>query len=208
MKQISIDYCALKYLNNYLEFEKDILNEYQLNNKKWSRENFKKFATYFKVARNLKELSDANPRYVIVCDIINNFTITENNIENVQNLVKKVKLNHKKELVSLCSKALWFKNTNCKIYDSQAKKGLEKTSGNKIKNYNEYYNCWVKNYTLNRGKIVNSVNKLANMKNYTLNGSFECVIIKNEWFNERVFDTYLREIGKIKNKLCIQKLKN
>ena len=28
---------------------------------------------------------------------------------------------------------------------------------------------------------------------------------KNEWFYERVFDTYLREIGKIKNKLCIQK---
>jgi hypothetical protein len=172
MKQISIDYCALKYLNNYLEFEKDILNEYQLNNKKWSRENFKKFATYFKVARNLKELSDTNPRYVIVCDIINNFTITKNNIENVQNLVKKVKLNYKKELVSLCSKALWFKNTNCKIYDSQAKKGLEKISSNKIKNYNEYHNCWVKNYTLNRDKIVTSVNKLANMKNYTLNGSF------------------------------------
>ena len=198
MKQISIDYCALKYLNNYLEFEKDILNDYKLNNEEWETDNFKKFATYFKVARNLKELSDDNPRYVIICEIINNFIITENNIENVKNLVEKVQVNYNKELVSLCSKALWFKNKSSKIYDSQAKKGLENICGNKIKNYNEYYNCWVKNYTLNRDKIVNSVNKLAKMKNYTLNGYFECNILKNEWFYERVFDIYLREIGKLK----------
>jgi hypothetical protein len=203
MKKISIDYCALKYLNNYLEFEKDIINGYEFNNKEWDTDNFKKFATYFKIARNLEKLSNDNPRYSIVCNILNNFIITENNIENVQNLVKKVKLNYKKELVSLCSKALWFKNTNCKIYDSQAKKGLEKISGNKIKNYDEYYNCWVKYYTLNRDKIVNSVNKLANMKNYTLNGNFESNILKNEWFNERVFDTYLREKGKKKEEYGI-----
>jgi hypothetical protein len=196
MKQISIDYCALKYLNNYLEFEKDILDAYHLNNENWEHKNFKKFATYFKIARNLKETSEDNPRYTIICDIINNFKFTEHNIENVQKLVKKVKVNYDKELVSLCSKALWFKNTNCKIYDSQAKKGLKKISSNKIKNYFEYHNCWVKYYTLNRDNIITSVNKLANMKNYTLNGHFESNILKNEWFYERVFDTYLRENGK------------
>lgn len=31
-KQISIDYCALKYLNNYLENEKQIIDAYRLNN--------------------------------------------------------------------------------------------------------------------------------------------------------------------------------
>lgn len=198
MKHISIDYCALKYLNNYLEFEKEILEEYLLNSKEWDTNNFKKFATYFIVARNLNELSNDNPRYIIICNIINNFKFTEDNIENVQNLVEKAQVNYDKELVFLCSKALWFKNKSSKIYDSQAKKGLENICGNKIKNYNEYYNWWVKNYTLNRNKIDNSVNKLAKMKNYTLNGSFECNILKNEWFYERIFDTYLREIGKLK----------
>lgn len=208
MKHISIDYCALKYLNNYLEFEKEILEEYHLNSKVWDTNNFKKFATYFKVARNLNELSNDNPRYIIICNIINNFKFTENNIENVQNLVKKVKTKYVKELVSLCSKALWFNNKEIRIYDSQAKIGLTCLSKKNISNYEEFYNIWNYYFELNKNNIIKSTLKLKEIDNYTLFNTFDEKLLNQTWFNERVFDTYLREIGKNKNKICIQKLKN
>jgi hypothetical protein len=205
MKHISIDYCALKYLNNYLEFEKEILESYDLKNKKWEHDNFKKFATYFKVARNLEKSTDDDPRYSIICDIINNFKITENNIENVNSLFEKVKVKYDKELVSLCSKALWFKNKEIRIYDSQAKNGLTFLSKKNILNYEEYYNIWNNYYELSKNNIIKSTLKLKEIDNYTLFNNFDKQLLNQTWFNERVFDTYLREIGKNKNKLCIQK---
>ena len=200
MIQISIDYCALKYLNNYLEFEKEILEAYHLNNKKWEPYNFKKFAAYFKVARNLKKSTDDKPRYFIICDIINNFKFTEDNIENVQNLVEKVQVNYDKELLSLCSKALWFNNKEIRIYDSQAKNGLIFLSNRNISNYEEYYIIWNNYYKLSKSNIIKSTLKLKDIDNYTLFNIFDKQLLNQTWFNERVFDTYLREIGKIKNK--------
>lgn len=208
MKHISIDYCALKYLNNYLEFEEEILESYHLNNKKWEPVNFKKFASYFKVARNLKKSADDDPRYSVICDIINNFKILENNIENVNSLFEKVKVNYKKELVSLCSKVLWFNNKETRIYDSQAKNGLMYFSKKNISNYEEYCNIWNHYYELNKNNIIKSTLNLKEIDNYTLFNNFSKQILNQTWFNERIFDTYLREIGKNKNKICIQKLKN
>lgn len=195
-KQISIDYCALKYLNNYLENEKQIIDAYRLNNYNWDIENFKKFVTYFKVARNINKLTNENPRYNQICKIINNFKLESNIWDSHSNLVNVLQKIYNKELKSLSSKLLWYKKSNFVIFDSQSSKGLKSLSIKKITNYESYCKIWKVEYKKYNKDIYNSCSRLRGLKQYTLYNNFDESLLKTAWFQQRVFDTFLRENGK------------
>jgi hypothetical protein len=195
-KQISIDYCALKYLNNYLENEKQIIDAYRFNNYNWDIENFKKFVTYFKVARNINKLTNENSRYNQICKIINNFKLENNIWDSHSNLVNVLQKIYNKELKSLSSKLLWYKKTDFVIYDSQSSKGLKSLSIEKITNYESYCKIWKAEFKKYDKGILNSCDRLRGLKQYTLYNNFDEGLLKTEWFQQRVFDTFLRENGK------------
>ena len=195
-KQISMDYCALKYLNNYLENEKQIIDAYRFNNYNWDIENFKKFVTYFKVARNINKLTNENPRYNQICKIINNFKLESNIWDSHSNLVNVLQKIYNKELKSLSSKLLWYKKSNFVIFDSQSSKGLKSLSIKKITNYESYCKIWKVEYKKYNKDILNSCSRLRGLKQYTLYNNFDESLLKTAWFQQRVFDTFLRENGK------------
>ena len=66
--------------------------------------------------------------------------------------------------------------------------------------YEDFYNKWKKEYKDNQDEIKICCKKLGSVSNYAIYQSAELEtdiknLIKEEWFYERVYDTYLWHAG-------------
>jgi hypothetical protein len=161
----------------------------------------RKALTYFGVARNFTGLNkDGNAKYILdsLPDISGNVDLTiKMMVKEVTSLADKFANRFKKNL-SAASKLLWLRHRHpFIIYDGRAIKALKLTA-NGLK-YEEYCDCWRRQYQENIQAIKEASLWLATIR------SFLPVYCKAEtnfpglvgspWFKERIFDTYLWEIG-------------
>ena len=100
---------------------------------------------------------------------------------------------HNKNAIVAASKILWILNMGeIIIQDSRAKRSLEKLTGKKIPDYEQYCINWEKQYQIFRPLYISKIQKEGIEK---FNSVFN-----EEWFIRRTFDNYLWSRGKSENK--------
>lgn len=196
MTERNFDYCALQFLNNWLDKEEiyfDLLSSSNLENQ---RQALVKAGGHFRVARNVPKKYDLNgKRYQAILDIL---STTDNlNLDNVVDVVNDVQTSisenyGNRQVLSLTTKFLWLKfKAPVRIYDTQARISL----GTQENNYNAFHEAFSLYYEDKESEIVGACNRLKNVTTYSVspNMSHKDVenIVSKQWFRERVLDMYL-----------------
>ena len=198
----TLDYCALEFLNLWLEKEAALCEQLNSEKIKDQSEALKKAGAYFKVARNLPRKYDEERglyRCEPVLNIVNKIpTIsTESMVQTVQDVSKKIADKYKrKSAISLASKFLWLKfKSPVRIYDSQARMALESKRGDYLA-FNEAYS---KRYDRSEAAIVEACERLERVAAYSaepgISKSRLNDLVSARWFRERVLDIYLWHEG-------------
>jgi len=136
-------------------------------------------------------------------------------ISEVCALVESLKSFYSRELVSASSKFLWFRfRSPIVIYDSFAYEGLRRSCLSFNKQgfnpnrhfvdrytdwYREYAEEWRRQYLSMRAIICHACGELPAFKKFTpafdIEDSALHELVENEWFRERVFDSFLMLLG-------------
>ena len=199
MKQeIPFEYCAMQYLNLYAKSEKTLCEsiESDLNSK-----NIRKVLSNYSVSRtfggicpkNNPEIAEKNLDKIVshVSDVMKS---RANNTNKVVNLAKRFKADFGSYNISAASKLLWvLLRGDVTIYDSQAYKALELTSGS---DYKAFVDAWEAGYASNRKGIKEAIKSLAEIPlvftaAYAMSPKEFKSTIKSEWFCRRVYDQFL-----------------
>lgn len=205
ISQITLEYCSLHYLNQWLSNDKRFVETLAGQSEDNSKlEILEEAATFYKVARNLPKTGDTKKGMIIyqpVLEIIDKVThpLKESEVINVVNGAQKAISDsyHKRGVLSLTTKFLWLKVRHpILIYDRRTKTALKA----KIGNYEDFCIRWKKEYESNLEGIERACAKLYKMSAYTINPTIATEdyikkISEEQWFMDRVFDIYLWHIG-------------
>lgn len=197
-----IEFCALKYLYQWQSTERDLYR--QIKNDP-TQEDLRKALSYFRVARNFPGLNAENnstPALSALFRIRARQNLSA--IEKVIALADDFECEYKSFNLSAASKLLWLSSRRpFLILDSRAVTALTKRFGQRFdaRNYAEYYGSWRTEYSKHESKICEAVERLPKVRNlmpdWPLSDKQLLDLVTNPWFKERVFDTYLWEIGGI-----------
>ena len=207
MSKITFKYCALQYLNQWLDRDSTYCET--LSNEAASEEDklecLAKSAAFYKIARNLPEKFDKQqyiPRYKPLLSIIESQKQSSfsgaslvNAILSVEREISKQYGNRK--LLSLTTKVLWLKfRSPIIIYDSRARATL-RVKGSDL---GEYYKQWNLEYRKHEDEIAKACDSLKDVWEYTsnikvANSTYVMQTAEQQWFKERVFDIYLWSRG-------------
>ncbi len=206
MKKISIEYCSLFYLNQWILYDEKY--NFALNNPKIKEYEkikiLKEASIYYRIARNFptkydekKGLQRLEPVYEII-KMVKSKEFSDNPVEKILRVKEKISNKYGGiKLLSATTKILWIKIKHpIIIYDSQAVNAL----GSKPGDLNEYYHKWKDEYNIVKKEIKNACLDLEKINKYVVNQKIATKeyirnISQNEWFHERVFDAYLWHIG-------------
>jgi hypothetical protein len=201
-KEIPFEYCAMRFLRQWEQSEKELFDAVSNNP---TGDSISDALKYFKVSRNFKDISK-NPslKISIKDDLISvlNDKSESGTVNKVNALTKKTQSLVKKANLSASTKLFWL---SCRapyiIYDSRAVRTLTKKAGHKgiANNYGKYVKAWRTEYDELSDQIEEAIEDLPNARLYMPKTKFTDRQLrsfsKKEWFKERVFDVFLWELG-------------
>lgn len=195
------EFYAHHFINQWYFAEQTIFQKIQSNDRETRLEGLKKGGTYFKIARSLPiefENKNGKKRYEPVLEILESDPLRNCSQSDFSKKVEKVhnelsKHYDNRTVISATSKFLWLKYRNpVKILDSRSKNAL----GIKTNNYSEFVDAWEKKYSELKPEIIKASRRLPSISEFVINDSADIKhICKEEWFLQRVFDTYLWYYG-------------
>ncbi len=203
MRQETIPYCALTYLNLWLSHDRQFHSALINGTDDEKLAALAKAASVYGVARNAPRSGDIDrgmPRFrpVLLClQSCSSASITpENMVAAVTDMNQSLSRSYGRRcLTSLTSKFLWgLVRSPVVIYDANAINAL----GAPL-DYAGYVNCWQDSYRRHRVSIGTACDDLPSVKRYVVDPDITATDIaalaKQEWFCERVFDIWLWHEG-------------
>ena len=132
----TFDFCALQFLNQWLEKEANYCESLASSDASLQRESLVAAGGHFRAARNLPKKYDTDrglQRYEPVLEILNDFApVTFDNVIDVVNYTRQ-RISSKygqRSVLSLTTKFLWLKvKSPVRIYDRQARIALGTSEG-------------------------------------------------------------------------------
>lgn len=202
MPKRTFDFCALQFLNQWLEKEKSYCEMLASPDIETQRLALAKAGGHFRISRNLPthfEKENNFPRYQPVLDVLKN--IGEVNLSNVTDVVNKARdqiSEHygDRNVLSLTTKFLWLKfKSPVRIYDKQARIALK----TKESDFTAFNDAFSDQYADCEERIIGACSNLKNVLSYSVQPEMrqdEIEKISSEhWFRERVLDIYLWNLG-------------
>jgi hypothetical protein len=199
--EFPLEFCALRFLLQWLGKEEQLHRALVSNP---TDEHIRAALAYFQVSRNFKGLGNQPEKASLIRDLlVKTRTNPELTIEKkVEELAKTFKDRFKKCNLSAASKLLWLSFRNpVIIYDQRAEKALSKKLNCKPLDgsYSSYTEAWRRLYADYESEIGDAVTRLPRGRIFMpkcLLTDEELLRTANEpWFKERVFDTFLWEVG-------------
>lgn len=198
----TFDFCALQFLNQWLEKEAGYCNKLLSKDIDERLEALTAAAAHFRVARNLPtkyEKAKNLRRYEPVLDALEDLgPVTSDNITNVlANAHQRISSEYgQRNVLSLTSKFLWLKFKNpIRIYDRKARIALSTEEGD----YPSFYHAFSKRYAECQEQIEQACANLVNVVSYSVQPSMNRweleSLVMSPWFRERVLDIYLWNQG-------------
>ncbi len=199
--KISFEYCSLHYLNWWLSHDMICCQAFDKGDKAEKLNALKEVAAHYSIARNLPtefDLDKGFARYEPILNIID--ALPSNTFEShdivakiteIEGQISKVYGGDKK--LSLTTKFLWMKFKHpVVIYDAMVRTALDTNDGD----LEVYYEKWREQFAVHKKEIVAACAQLASVHQYAANqeiGTKEYIdqISSEQWFHERVLDTYL-----------------
>lgn len=197
--QPSFEYYALRFLLQWEQRERELHT--QLANDP-TLQQLRAGLHYFQVARNFAGLRADDTAQAILEALMNiDFQEGPSPDEKVVALASRFRERLGKFNLSAASKLLWLRHKRPYIiYDSRAVHALRKL-GSILENgnYAQYARCWREEYTQRENEIKKAASRLNEVRAFLTpwdGSAAELMAITAEpWFLERVFDTYLWEMG-------------
>ena len=202
---ISLDYCALSYLNQWQKDDSMLYSLLNSNEVECQKEGIERAVTFYGIARNFPKKYDSSDRFDKVLNRLSNINVKvtlSNFIEIVNDLADNFLEDYKQRNISAASKLLWLRHRDpVIIYDKRAIDGLKSRFQYKGE-YGDYVNfsrTWLQEYENKSQEITVATQKLLSVKQFTYNHLASSEEIKNltkeNWFKMRVFDIYLWNLG-------------
>jgi len=205
--RISFDFCALKYLNMWLNEESRWVRAMSSGVDSEKLAAMFEFGAAYRISRNLyrKYEVDAGlqlPRLQPVLEIIDPLTADDFAGKKLVPAVEKVcaRISERyggRGVQSATTKFLWLKlQSPIVIYDRQARIAV----GSSTADLSDYYARWHALFQDHRSEIAAACARLDEVRQYTveppaITPDFMRDIASQKWFHERVFDIYLWSIG-------------
>lgn len=198
----TFDFCALQFLNQWLEKEATYCESLASSDTSIQREALVAAGGHFRVARNLPKKHETDmsfQRYEPVLEILNDLApVTLDNIVDVVNDARqRISSEYgQRSVLSLTTKFLWLKvKSPVRIYDRQARIALGTPKGD----YLAFNTAFTARYAESQEEIEEACSNLSNVISYTVSPSLQQGSLKNlvsfPWFRERVLDIYLWNQG-------------
>jgi hypothetical protein len=191
--RFGFDYCALRYLNMWLETERGPHQALNGNDEEQQRNALTSFAAGYRIARNLPKKYESGSRFQPVLDIFKILTReqfdSKSTIEVVKDVSGQISKMYKRKVLSLTTKFLWLKfRSPVIIYDRQAREALGTDDGD----IDAFYIKWRDTFHNNESDVTAACSSLPIAYRYTTAEPADIAQISSEqWFKERVFDMYL-----------------
>ncbi|KGF28369.1 MULTISPECIES: hypothetical protein [Oligella] len=198
----TFDFCALQFLNQWLEKEANYCESPASSDASLQRESLVAAGGYFRVARNLPKKYDTDrglQRYEPVLEILNDLApVTFDNVIDVVNYTRQ-RISSKygqRSVLSLTTKFLWLKvKSPVRIYDRQARIALGTSEGD----YLAFNTAFTTRYSECQEEIEKACRNLINVISYTVRPNLQqeslVNLVSSTWFRERVLDIYLWNEG-------------
>lgn len=198
----TFDFCALQFLNQWLEKEASYCISLASSDIATQRQALGAAGAHFRVARNLprKYESERNlQRYQPVLDILNELEdVTPSNmVEIVENTRQRISSEYgQRNVLSLTTKFLWLKiKSPIRVYDRQARIVLGTPDGD----FAAFNDAFTAKYAESQSQIEKACGKLVDMVSYSVQPNMQQSelrdLVSSQWFKERVLDIYLWNQG-------------
>ena len=194
----TFDFCALQFLNQWLEKEESYCDLLASTDIEDQRRALFKAGVHFRVARNLPRRFEVNGRYQSILEVFNKNKISDVNLHNVVGEVQEQISGHYggRNVLSATTKFLWLKvKSPIRIYDKQARKVL----GTKDKDFISFNEAFTDRYDKCEEEIIDACSKLKSILSYSVRPDIKHEeldkLVSEPWFRERVLDIYLWNQG-------------
>lgn len=200
----TFDFCALQFLNQWLDKESHYCELLASGDLEKQRHGLVKAGGHFRVARNLpKRFEPTNGlfRYQQVLDVLKE--IEKVSLSNVNDIVNNAQQRISKQyggrsVLSLTTKFLWLKfKSPIRIYDSQARIALGTEQGDFV-SFNEAFSA---RYADSEEQVIVACANLKNVRSYSVRPNMTQMevdkLVSEQWFRERVLDIYLWSQGSV-----------
>jgi hypothetical protein len=199
----TFDFCALQFLNQWIEKESKYCVGLTSKDEETQRRTLISAGGHFRVARNLPkkyEIEKNIGRYQPIIDALN--VLPDINRSNViaitYDVHEKISSGYdQRNALSLTTKFLWLKTKHpVRIYDSQVRSILKTPIGN-LESFNSVFSD---QYFAYQEQIEGSCDNLKKVISYSAEPNMPIKILEDLtssiWFRERVLDIYLWNLGK------------
>lgn len=198
----TFDFCALQFLNQWIEKESIYCDGLAQSSQELQRAALVEAAAHFRIARNLPikfESERKVPRYQPIVEVLSGLgEVTPGNVEDVIRAVHQEisSCYGNRRVLSLVTKILWLKfKSPVRIYDKQARIALGTTEDD-FPSFNYEFSVRLESCTK---EIEQACANLKEVISYTVNPaalpSEIDEIVNQKWFRERVLDIYLWNEG-------------
>lgn len=198
----TFDFCALQFLNQWLEKEASYCKSLASSDIATQRQALGAAGAHFRVARNLPRKYESErslQRYQPVLNILNELgSVTPSNmVEIVENTRQRISSEYgQRNVLSLTTKFLWLKiKSPVRIYDRQARVALGTPDGDFV----AFNNAFTAKYAESQDQIEKACGKLVDMASYSVRPNMQQAelrdLVSSQWFKERVLDIYLWNQG-------------
>lgn len=204
MKLPTFEFCALRYL--LLWSQKETRLHEQLSQDTPKVEGLRNALRHYGIARNFPGIdNDKTAEAVIDCLLEVSNDDTQCTEQKVRILAERFKDTFKRLNLSAASKLLWLRYRKpFPIFDSRAFCGLQKLGVTELENqdkqdYKKYANAWKTAYKMNSDAIQKAVGRLPDalpfVRDWYQSKEEIASLAGQDWFQERIFDIYLWELG-------------
>lgn len=199
--RIPFEFCALRYFLQWHQKEAPLY--LAIKELDPDLQNIRKALRYFQVARNFEGLKKDERADLVRSALLMARRRSDLSAEQkVLALAQSFKEANFQHNISAASKLLWLsKRKPFIIFDSRAFTALKTEFGHKAQNkdYAAYCKSWRTAYKTHKNDIKIAVRRLPSIRSFlpasTPSDNKLLSIVTKPWFGERVFDTYLWELG-------------
>ena len=200
----TFDFCALQFLNQWLEKEAKLCDALASKSRKTQQDALVQAGKHFRIARNLPtkyEEEKGFARYQSVLEVLDRLgQVAPGNVERVVADAQKAISSQYggRKVLSLTTKFLWLKfKSPIRIYDSQVRIALGTQEGD-FPAFNTVFSVCLAQCAL---EIDQACTKLKSVVSYTVNPKMSPsevdALVNKPWFKERILDIYLWNQGKV-----------
>lgn len=202
MRHNEFNHPALRYLDQWLSKDSVFCDGLAAAQRPRRLNALRQAAAFYRVSRNLRREFDEDERLGPLLTIVDSLSRTDIEDRNPVGGVLKVRDRIREKygdrgVLSLTTKILWLKfKTPLIIYDGQARTALAANDGDLA----DYYRRWRTGFQSAEREISLACRSLASVRDYCVDPSALTdnelqQLASQEWFKERVFDTYLWNRG-------------